>query len=638
MCGIVGIVEKERRDLLRLVGDMSDAMIHRGPDDRGSWSDEELGVAFGQRRLAILDLTEHGRQPMHSSDGRFTINYNGEVYNYQEIGQELKSEGRVLHSRCDTEVVLEAVAAWGFETAIGRLNGMFALAVIDRKERALHLARDHLGIKPLFFGWNGGTFFFASELKPLQRHPGIQLEVDRSSLALALRYNCIPAPHSIYRNVYKLLPGCTLTLPLETLFSGRTFSPWPEDSAEWRPKRFWNPREVCQAAQAQGWSEEAGNPVDALEGLLKDSVRRQMISDVPLGVFLSGGIDSSTIAAIAGTVSNHAIRTFSIGFEEEGFDEAPYAAAVARHLNTDHTELYVSGKQALDVVPRLPLLFDEPFSDSSQIPTYLVSKLARNSVTVALSGDGGDELFCGYTRYPAAQAKWSTLSKIPLALRRSTARLLRSVAPKSDRMAKLIAVFEASAPEQYYSWVLSHWKEPTSIVPESGESLIPLTDHRQWPSGLSAIDLMMFLDTIAYLPDDLLVKGDRASMAASLEVRVPLLDFRIVELAWRLPISMKLRNGRNKWILREVLSRYVPPKLIERPKKGFSVPVAAWLRGPLREWAEDLLDARHLEDRGLLRSAPIREKWQEHLSGRADWDAQLWDVLMIQAWLREYAR
>jgi asparagine synthase (glutamine-hydrolysing) len=620
---------------------MAEQMAHRGPDDAVEWVDASSGLALGFRRLAIVDLSPAGRQPMHSASGRYVIIFNGEVYNFRAVRAELEGRGHRFRGGSDTEVLLTAIEVWGLADAIRRFVGMFAFALWDRQERSLHLVRDRLGIKPLYYGWGDGTFLFGSELKALAAHPAFRPQIDRDALALFMRHGYVPAPYAIYRGVWKLPPGSILTLR-------------SRDDRDALPAPFWSAREVVEDAVAEPFSGSEQEATSQLDELLREAVALRMIADVPLGAFLSGGIDSSTVVALMQAQSGQPVKTFTIGFHEGEYDEARHAAAVARHLGTDHTELTVTPEEARTVIPLLPTMFDEPFADSSQIPTYLVSQLARRHVTVSLSGDGGDELFGGYNRYFWGRSIWRRIGWAPLAVRALSTRALTALSPADwdrqfarlapllppslrqrtagDKLHKLAGVLEVDSPEQLYWGLVSQWKE-TDLVIDGREPPTALTDRARWAALPDFTQRMMFLDLISYLPDDILAKVDRASMAVSLEARVPLLDHRVVAFAASLPLSLKIRDGQGKWLLRQVLYRYVPRELIERPKMGFGVPIDSWLRGPLREWAEELLDERRLRDEGFFQPQPIRLKWQEHLSGERNWQYQLWNVLQFQAWL-----
>lgn len=615
---------------------MTDAIRHRGPDDEGAWYSAEHGVALGFRRLAILDLSPTGHQPMLSPDSRYVIVFNGEIYNFGSLREELLAEGHTFRGTSDTEVMLAAIYHWGLTAAVQRFNGMFAFALWDVQTRTLHLVRDRLGVKPLYYGWLGKALVFASELKSLRAYPAFRQEIDRNALALFLRYSYIPAPFTIYQGIYKLEPGHILTVKPGA------------DVGDERKESYWSARAAVENGIAHPFPGDAQEALEALDSLLTRSVRLRMIADVPLGAFLSGGVDSSTIVSLMQKQSRLPVRTFTIGFHEAGYNEARYASAVAKHLGTDHTELYVTPDQARAVIPRLPTLYDEPFADVSQIPTFLVSELARRHVTVILSGDGGDELFGGYNRYLWSMRIWNMVGWAPLSLRRMAARGLSFLNPvrwgkilaptglpnPSDKIHKLAEVIRTSAREGIYLDLVSHWKYPDQVVIGGQEPLTALTDSARWVNTATFAERMMSLDLITYLPDDILAKVDRASMGVSLEARTPYIDdHEVVEFAWKLPIGWKIRGGQSKWILRQLLYRYVPLGLIKRPKMGFSVPIDAWLCGPLRQWGEELLEERRLRREGFFHPAPIRQRWKEHLSGVRNWQYCLWNVLMFQAWL-----
>lgn len=648
MCGIAGYLSEssdgpaaaESDALLRRMGQV---IAHRGPDDAGVWVDEDAGIGFVHRRLSILDLSPAGHQPMVSSSGRYVIVFNGEIYNHLDLRRELeRSAGNInWRGHSDTETLLAGFDVWGIAATIEKSIGMFAFALWDKETKNLTLGRDRLGEKPLYYGWQGEVFLFGSELKALKAHPAFRAGVDRNAITLLMRYCYIPAPHSIYQGIFKLTPGCLLTV-----------------SARQRDvniKAYWSGMQAVAGAKARPFAGGPSDAVSALHSLLMDAVGKQMVADVPLGAFLSGGVDSSTVVALMQAQSARPVRTFSIGFEQDMYNEAEHAKAVARHLGTDHTEMYVSAQDALNVIPLLPSMYDEPFADSSQIPTHLVSRIARQHVTVSLSGDAGDELFCGYNRYVLGDRLWKRLSRLPVALRRSVAALLTCLSPQTlnaligpvqwalparhrpanwgDKIHKGASVLASPTSAALYRGLVSHWDNPSALVLRSTEPGTVLTDDSVRPGGLSDVELMMAVDMVSYLPDDILCKVDRAAMRASLETRVPFLDHRVVEFAWQLPQAFKLSNGVSKWVLREVLFKYVPRALIDRPKMGFGVPIDHWLRGPLRDWAENLLDESRLRREGYFDPAPIRRYWAEHLSGRRNWQYHLWDVLMFQAWL-----
>lgn len=658
MCGFVGFLTAGQwaRDeaVLGLLERMAGTITHRGPDSAGYWHDAAGGIALGHRRLAIVELSPAGAQPMQSACGRYVMAFNGEIYNHldlrKQLGDSALPEGEgvstLWRGHSDTETLLAGFGAWGIRATLERSIGMFAIAVWDKKERILTLARDRLGEKPLYYGWQGqgsdACLLFGSDLDALKAHPAFTADINRNALALYMRHNAIAAPHSIYRGIYKLQPGCLLTVSL----------------AQREPKiePYWSLAHVAERGVATPFVGTEAEAVDALEVLLKDAVRQQMMADVPLGAFLSGGIDSSTVVALMQAQSQRPVKTFTIGFNEEGYNEAVHAKAVAQHLGTDHTELYVTPQQALDVIPKLPRLYSEPFSDSSQIPTFLVSQLARQQVTVSLSGDAGDELFAGYNRYVLTRNLWNKLGRLPQPLRRLGATGIQALSPQAwnallkpvqpllsgalrhanmgDKLHKGAELLNASSVDELYLGLLTHW-ESDGLVLGATEPFTPLRGSPLSLPGLDEVQRMMALDAITYLPDDILVKVDRAAMGVSLETRVPFLDHRVVEFAWQLPLHLKLHSGVSKWALRQVLYRHVPQALVERPKMGFGVPIDSWLRGPLRDWAEDLLSESRLCQQGYLNPRPIRQKWAEHLSGKRNWQHHLWDVLMFQAWLAE---
>ena len=656
MCGLTGFWQPTNfsASAARAVAvKMADRIAHRGPDDAGVWVDESAGIVMAHRRLSILDLSPAGHQPMVSSSGRYVIAFNGEIYNHLELRSELEqippspplSKGGVIRWRghSDTETLLAGFEAWDIEATLKRTVGMFAIALWDREEKTLTLARDRIGEKPLYYGYQKDTFIFGSELKALRAHPDFMGEIDRDALCLYLRHCYIPAPFSIYKGIYKLMPGTYIQIPI-----GRS----PDELHSVTPKAYWSLAEVAEKGIAHQFTGSDADAIAVLDEQLRQVIGLQMIADVPLGAFLSGGVDSSTVVALMQAQSSRPIKTFSIGFDEAGYNEAENAKVVAQHLGTDHTEHYVSSAEAMQVIPRLGSMYDEPFADSSQIPTFLVSQMARKHVAVSLSGDAGDELFCGYNRYALTDI-WRKISRVPFGVRRATGRLIKSVAPSTwegifQRAGKFIAlpsnmgekieklssrlVSVDSVQSLYYSLV-SEIANPDQVVIGAREPDTWLTKTGLKTQFPDAKLQMMFMDCMTYLPDDILVKVDRAAMFNSLETRVPFLDNRIIELAWSLPLSMKIRNGQTKWILRQVLYKYVPEELIERPKMGFGIPIGDWMRGPLREWVEVLLDESRLQQEGFFDVQFIRLRWHEHLSGKRNWQYFLWAVLMFQVWL-----
>jgi len=659
MCGLAGLLHVGALDLGALVSHMTASIRYRGPDACGIWCDPTIGLALGHARLSILDLSVEGHQPMCSVSGRFVLSYNGEVYNFSDLRSELEAMGTKFRGHSDTEVMLAAFEAWGIEKSVERFVGMFAFVLWDREARVLHLGRDRLGIKPLYYGWVDQAFVFGSELKVFEQVPGFRRSVNRDSLTAFMRYAYVPEPWSIYQDVYKLPPGCLFSTTPEQALARQGFSPEPENKqATLRPVRYWSVRDIVESGVRSPFTGTEEEAVEQLDQLLRATISMHMVADVPLGAFLSGGIDSSLVVALMQAQSHKPVRTFTIGFRESGYDEAVHAKNVAAHLRTDHTELYMTPEQAMVVIPRLPAMYDEPFGDSSQIPTYLMSALARRHVTVALSGDGGDELFAGYNRYFWSRRLWKRLSAIPVPIRTAAAAALQSCSPETwgrlyagfsgllpsvqnpgDKVHKLAKLVTMKDPDSMYLGMVSLWDEPTRVVVTATEPRTVLSDRAQWACLSDFTMRMMYLDLVTYLPDDILTKVDRASMAVSLEARVPLIDHRVVEFAWRIPLSMKIRQeGEGKWLLRQVLYRYVPKQLIERPKMGFGVPIDSWLRGPLREWAESLLDEGRLRREGYFHPAPILEKWAEHLSGQRNWQYLIWNVLMFQAWLSAHDR
>lgn len=628
MCGFSGFFAAAplgdgANDILAAMGS---AIYSRGPDDAGAWSDASLGIGLSHRRLAIVDLSAAGHQPMHSSSGRYVMAFNGEIYNHLSLRSLLTTEhGETWRGHSDTETLLACFERWGVEKTLQATVGMFAIALWDTQERQLILARDRLGEKPLYWGWHNDVLLFGSELKALKVHPAFSANIDRDALALYLRHNYVPAPYSIYQGIEKLPPGHYVAIALGQ----------KRASVELIP--FWSFNAAVKAGLDNPLPSDSKTVVDTLETQLDRSIGMQMLADVPLGAFLSGGVDSSLIVALMQKQSPRPVKTFTIGFSEDGFNEAEHALAVSRHLQTEHNEIYVQAKDALSIIPDLPRIYCEPFADSSQIPTFLVSQMAREHVTVTLSGDAGDELFGGYNPYQFAPRIWSKVSKVPGGMRQVAASSLKKL-PLKARAEKLVDILGCRNREDFYRQLVSHWKTPSNALISGNERPTLLDTPDKWPAGTRFEEWMMAMDAQTYMVDDILVKVDRAAMANSLETRVPLLDHRVVELAWRIPLDMKIRGGVGKWALKEVLYRHVPRELIERPKKGFSIPIAAWLRGPLREWSEMLLNEKRLQQEGFFHPSVIRRVWEQHLNGRADHSSKLWGVLMFQAWLEEQGR
>lgn len=643
MCGITGFIEtragRSQIDLVATAERMSVMLRHRGPDDAGTWADPAVGVALASRRLAILDLSPAGRQPMSSPSRRYVMVLNGEIYNHADLRDQLDaSTASSWRGHSDTEVLAAGFDHWGVEETLRRAVGMFALAVWDREERRLLLARDRVGEKPLYFGWCDGVFLFGSELKALVEHPAFHADIDRTAVALFFQFNYVPAPMSIYNGIEKLAPGAIAMVdPQSRTVSART---------------YWSFADAVQRAVADPFSGSEAEAAGVLDQLLRRSVRRQMLADVPVGVLLSGGIDSSTVTALMQAESAGSVRSYTIGFHEKRYNEANSAGEVARHLGTEHAELYVTPAEALQVIPELTYFYDEPFADSSQIPAMLVSRLASRHVKVALSGDGGDEVFGGYNRHLWAEPLSAFLRRVPRPARHGMARLLTTLSPSrwdsffaafgpllprrahhrlaGEKVHKLASVLQVDTARQFHARLSTQWRDSGALVlggeTSSRSGVEPLP-------GLPVAAELMFLDSVTYLPDDILVKVDRAAMAFSLETRAPFLDHHVVEFAWRLPIAMKVRERQGKRILRRVLERYVPVALFDRPKMGFGVPLDDWLRGPLRDWASDLLSPERLQREGYLQPTLVTHKWQQHLSGRRNWQSQLWAVLMFEDWL-----
>lgn len=643
MCGIVGAwgCALPAQTAADAVHAMCAAIQHRGPDDGGVMVDESTGVGLGFRRLAILDLSPAGHQPMTSATGRYVIVFNGEIYNYERLRQALPNPP-AFRGHSDTEVMLAAITEWGVCDAVERAQGMFAMAIWDRELRELHLTRDRLGEKPLYYARMGDTLLFGSELKALRAHPAWNGKIDRASLALFLRHNYVPAPHSIYTNTFKVRPG--------------TIATFPAPNAGAAVHTYWSVRDVAERGVKSPLNGSDDEAIEALDALLRRVVSDEMVADVPLGAFLSGGVDSSALVALMQAQCERPVKTFTIGFSERGFDEAPYAAAVANHLGTDHTTLYVSPSDTLAVIPRLPTIYDEPFADSSQIPTFLVAQLARRSVTVSLSGEGGDELFTGYNRYVWGERMWQRMRRVPRPIRSAVGGAVTALSPAvwdvvfsvanralpqylravnaGNKVHKAAATLTARTPDELYRRAMTHWASPSDIA-GAAEPHTALTLTGDHPCFAGPINRMRYFDLVSELPDDILVKVDRAAMAVSLESRAPYLHPDVVEFAWRIPPHQQVRQGEGKWLLRQVLYRYVPRTLIERPKMGFGVPIATWLRRELRDWAADLITPDRLKREGYLAPRLIQRAWEDHQRGRVDNSHLLWGVLMFQAWLAE---
>lgn len=647
MCGLAGLLSgpSDRDRLPELAQQLIAPIVHRGPDDSGVWVEPTRALALGFRRLAIIDLSEAGHQPMASASGRFTISFNGEVFNFGALRKELEARGHRFRGHSDTEVMLAAFETWGIESAVTRFVGMFAFAVWDAQERTVTLARDRLGIKPLFVARAGDSIVWGSELKSIAAHPRFSRQVDHDAVGAYLRYLYVPAPRSIYRDAQKVPPGTLLTLRDPA-------APLPE------PVPYWDLKSVASTASANPLELGDAEATDELERLLLDVVGLRMIADVPLGALLSGGVDSSLIVSLMQRLSSRPVRTFTIGFDDPRHDEAAHAATVAAHLGTDHTSLTLTGNDALEVVPKLGTMYDEPLANPSHIPTFLVSALARRTVTVALSGDGGDELFTGYNRYLHGERQITRLAGIPAAARRAAAKVVRAVRPSrwdraasaiggigrgatemrlvGEKVHKMANLLAEPTPGRMYRALLSAWQDPRRLVPRASDAIDAVVRGIESVSEHALMERMMLVDQASYLADDLLAKVDRASMAVSLEARVPLLDHRVVEFAWRLPRHLRVREGRGKFLLRQLLHRYVPAEIIDRPKMGFTVPVDAWLRGPLREWAESLLDANSIRDEGVFDAAAVRAAWQDFLAGGRTSGLGMWTLLQYRAWSAEW--
>lgn len=653
MCGLAGVLGAGARDAA-FMRRMAASIVHRGPDDEGIWTDEEVPIGLVHRRLAIVDLSPMGHQPMASADGRFMLAFNGEIYNHVELREALEGERPVAwRGRSDTETLIEAIACWGLKEAVTRCVGMFALAVWDRRSRSLQLARDRFGEKPLYYGWAGGDFVFASELKAIRTHERFDNPISRNALRLFAARTYIPAPLSIYEQIFKLEPGCILTVGDDAWRTPSTSPAQEGASGPLKLDRYWSYRQTVLDGLANPIIDE-GEALEALEAALAGAISGQAVADVPVGAFLSGGIDSATVVALYQAHSPGRVKTFSMGFAEAGFNEAVHAKEVARHFGTEHHEHYVTPGEAQAVISKLPSMYDEPFADSSQIPTHLVSVMAREFVTVALSGDGGDELFGGYNRYIAADRLWSRLKKLPSPLRAGIGSIMALVPPAAWNGAAALlpagrrpsffgtrlrkgfrTVRDAASLEDLVGSLLDEWAhEQSPVLPRAR---LPADGGFDMDLGKQAPDIsrMMYCDTVSYLPDDILCKVDRAAMAVSLETRIPFLDHRVAQIAARIPVAMKIRGGTGKMILRKLLYKHAPRSLFERPKTGFAVPVGEWIKGPLHDWAADLLDPQRMKVEGFFDAELVQKRWRSHLKGEADSTEALWAVLMFQAWFAE---
>lgn len=641
MCGFTGFYEcvkkRTRSEVYVIAKSMTQTLAHRGPDSADIWQDPDVPLVLGHRRLAILDLSAEGNQPMQSPSGRYMIAFNGEIYNHLELREQLQKNGHAFNGRSDTETLLYAIEHWGLNLTLQKVRGMFALALWDRKTPALHLIRDRFGKKPLYVGWAKNALVFGSELKALRAHPDFDAQIDKRTLALYTRYACVPAPHCIYENVWQLPPGHRLTLELETLA--------PALDLQTLMHPYWSAKDVAQDAKTHPVKGDQGSILQEFERLLSASIKDRMISDVPLGAFLSGGIDSSLIVALMQKISGTPVHTFTIGYEDDAYNEAPHAAKIAAHLGTQHHEHICTADDALNVIPNLPAIFDEPFADQSAIPTFLVSQFARKSLSVALSGDGGDELMGGYSRHVSGAKIWNIMRPMPPILRRALAQGITKFSPAQWQslhknnphfgvhMHKAASILSLETRQDIYTRLTSVWDDlPTLEYTEAklGTAQLPLL------AGIPMAEQIMLWDTLAYLPNDILTKVDRASMANGLEARAPLLDNRLYDYVWRLPMEYKIRGGKGKWLLREILSAHIPQSLFDRPKQGFNIPIDAWLKGPLQDWAENLLEEKKLKEQGLFNPAIIRKQWNAHLAGDANNAQALWSILMFQAWQEKW--
>jgi asparagine synthase (glutamine-hydrolysing) len=647
MCGITGFLSTEINEnkYPSLLSKMSKKIAHRGPNDSGHWFSIDDKIGLAHRRLSILDISKAGAQPMHSHSNRYVIVYNGEIYNHLSIRKEIFDYNKFngWTGTSDTETLLKGFELWGIEKMLQKCTGMFAIAVWDKKNKCLNLARDRIGEKPLYYGWQGKSFIFGSELKAFYPHPDFKKDINKDSIFSLLRYYNVSGPNTIFKDIYKLRPGTILNI---------------NQNNTYEEKVFWSAHDMTLRKNSEIKNKTDKNIKEELLSLLKNTVKNQMLSDVPLGAFLSGGIDSSLIVSLMQEQSNYPIKTFTIGFDEKGYNEAKFAKIVAKELGTDHTEMYVSPTDALNVIPELPKIYDEPFSDTSQIPTYLVSQLASKNVKVSLSGDGGDELFCGYNRYLMADKIFNKMRLVPIPIRKSVHNALKNIKPSQwdkfaarvrfllpdfaklnnlgDKFYKGIDLISSDSMVDLYLRLVTHWDDPSKALLEGKDRLLVDYPKNIKFSSFDEVRGMMLMDLVTFLPDDLLVKMDRAAMAVSLETRAPFLDHKIVEYAFNLPQKFKVRNGNTKWILKKILKEYMPETYFDRPKMGFAVPIGDWLRGPLKEWADELLNETRLKNEGYFNQKEIKLKWEQHIKKTHNWDYHLWDVLMFQAWLENF--
>ena len=646
MCGIAGFyscrADNNRQEDFHVAQNIAQSLTHRGPDRGDIWQDNNSALTFIHRRLAIIDLSDDGAQPMASPSGRYIATFNGEIYNYREIRQELENYNIQFRGNSDTEVMLAGFDQWGIEKTISKLNGMFAFALYDQKEKQIHFARDRFGKKPLYVGWVGKSLFFSSELKACHQHPEFEKKINQDALAIYMKYGYVHAPYSIFENMWQLLPASMLSLNLDGLD--------PNINLASKMKTYWSLKDVAEQGQRNPNKKSPNQIIYEFEGKLEEAVSQRMLSDVPLGAFLSGGIDSSVVVALMQRQSLESIKTFSAGFEQEGFNEAEHAKKIAQHLKTDHYEFYISDQDALDVIPRLPQIYDEPFADQSQIPTYLISKLAREHATVVLTGDGGDEILAGYDRHTKIPPLWEKVSGLPHGLRRMLCgamnmlpqefygRLKKDNPHFGAQVKRTLGLLGLHNTNDIYDALVSGWQDGDKSVLNGLLPDIPLHDKNQWPEDMSFLNQMIFGDILSYRPNDLMVKTDRATMAASIEARAPLMDYKLAEYAFSLPDEMKIQGGQGKWLLRQILKKHIPEHLYERPKMGFSVPLNQWLRGPLNDWAQELLDEKRLKDQGLFDVSMVRAQWDNFQNnlGFQPPRKDLWSILMFQAWHKEW--